>query len=138
MVPVQASDVTASDVSPDPSVQDGTLGSAQITVQRLQAADLGSDPNLSDIQAEDFQQNDIYGISLAAHSGDTSNLLNEQRISLQNLNGKSAAPSRLVSVSSDSHHPFYLAWFPKTEQASQVEMKIDGPNGETVSLSWSE
>jgi len=138
IVPVQASDVTASDVSPDPSVQDGTLGPAQITVQRLQAADLGSDPNLSDIKTEDFQQNDIYGISLAAHSGDISNLLNEQRISLQDLNGKNVSPSRLVSVSKDSHHPFYLAWFPKPEQASQVEMKIDGPNGETVSLSWSE
>ncbi|EES73386.1 MULTISPECIES: YncE family protein [Paenibacillaceae] len=138
IVPVQASNVTAPDISPDPSVQEGTLGSAQITVQRLKATDLGNDPNFTDIKAEDFQQNDIYGISLAAHSGDISDLLNEQRISLQGLNGKYVSPSRLVSVSNDSHHPFYLAWFPKTEQASQVEMKIDGPNGETVSLSWSE
>lgn len=138
IVPVQSSDVTASDISPDLSVQEGMLGPAQITVQRLQAVNLGSDPNLSEIKAEDFQQNDIYGISLTAHTGDISNLLNEKRINLQDINGNNLSLSRLVSVSNDSHHPFYLAWFPEQEQASQVVMKIDGPDGKSVSLSWSE
>ncbi|MDN4067602.1 YncE family protein [Paenibacillus vini] len=138
IVPVQPSDVTASDASPDSAVQEESLGLAQITVQRLQATDLGSDPNLSEIKVGDFQQNDIYGISLTAHTGDISNLLNEKSINLQDINGNNLSLSRLVSVSNDSHHPFYLAWFPKQEQASQVVMKIDGSDGKSVSLSWSE
>ncbi|MGP0584846.1 YVTN family beta-propeller repeat protein [Paenibacillus timonensis] len=138
IVPVQTSEGTFSDASSDLTVQEGTLGPAQISVQRLQATDLGSDPNLSEIKAEDIQQNDIYGISLTTHTGDISNLLNEKNIKLQDIDGNKLSASQLISVSNDSHHPFYLAWFPKQEQASQVVMKIDGPDGKSVSLSWSE
>lgn len=138
IVPVKISNLASSSASSDPSIQEGKLGPAQITVKKLQAVELMKDPNLSDIKADDFQHSDIYGVSLTAHSGDISNMLNEKRIRLQDLNGKFVPPSRLVSVSNDSHHPFYIAWFPKSEQGSRVNMNIEGPNGESVSLFWSE
>lgn len=138
IVPVNFAKTIINDKSSDLLTQNGTLGSAQITVQKLQVTDLTSDSNLSTLKPEDFQQNDIYGISLTAHSGDISKLINKENINLQSSNRINEPPSRLVAVSKDSHHPFFLAWFSKTDSTSKVNLTIAGPDGEALSLSWNE
>ncbi|MRN54674.1 hypothetical protein [Paenibacillus monticola] len=124
------------DRTPD-FIQSGTLGSVQLTVHRIQESDLADDSNLAEVKGSDVEQYDIYELSLTAHSGDISEFLDKEKVTLLSPTGENISIFRWLSVNKDSHHPTFLAWFTKVE-TTPVQMKIMGPDAKNVSLTWSD
>lgn len=83
----------------------------------------------------DFKKYDGYQISLTTHFGDLSSLPLDQNTYLITENGEKIKPVDWIVQSNDSHHPLYLAIFPKNDNG-KVTLEIGELDDEPIQLTW--
>lgn len=94
-----------------------------------------TDTDIYDMAKVDIEKYDVFQISLTTHSGDLTSLPLDQNTYIIESNGKKVKPVKWIIQSNDSHHPSFLAIFPKQE-VEQVILEIGELNDEPIQFSW--
>lgn len=115
--------------------QTAQAGDVAIDIQRLLPEDFNSKQPPKNLSPADFANAEVFRISLTAHAGDLSSLPLNKNLFLVAANGEKIAPANWIVESQDSHHPQYLAVFPKTESVS-FSIEVGGLGDKPVVMTW--
>lgn len=81
-----------------------------------------------------LSENEIVAFALTTHSGDISNLIQTNNLSLIDNQENEVTPMEVRALNKDSHHPEFLAIFPIMESINSV--KVNDINGESVVMEF--
>ncbi|GAX91623.1 YVTN family beta-propeller repeat protein [Effusibacillus lacus] len=116
-------------------IKTGQSGPVQIDAEKLGTEDLDSKQQVKDVTKADFEQYEVFRISFTTHSGDLTSLPIDRNVFLISDNKAKVAPAKWIVQSSDSHHPIYLALFPKY-QPGKVSLEVGGIGDKPVTFTW--
>ena len=112
--------------------------SITVEVQLIEAVDLESEQALQLISKKlvksQFADSEIFQLYLTTHSGDLTTLPLKENIYLL-VNGERISPSNWLVEVKDSHHPQYLAYFPK-QQSNDFSLEVGGIDKEPLIFEW--
>lgn len=96
---------------------------------------VSTDSEVYNVAQVDFEKYDAFQISLTTHSGNLSALPLDQNTFLIPSSGEKVKPVEWIVQSNDSHHPSFLAVFPK-QDGGKVTLEIGELSDDPIQLTW--